>query len=807
MGAEKTVRLTLLAHKKRLPELPGQPSDTRYGIVWDACPIPHRGSCYVVRFVGHAEVQIVGYISRDGCAFHASEPLEEDPSQNTASLVLTREKGEKVGAVLVRTAAGDFEHISDFRGALAGTMREVAEPATWNTERSLAYREFMATLYLRYCVFLQEDADPVAPVAHSGVSVIDMNYEQLAAPVEIFRDFKSALLPDAIATLLFRIEANDHASGIERYAHRVLTTIDMPRLRSLATIGEVNLAYIEHMNGFYINCNRDVLTADDLAFLFGIEARLNRLSAILGRMGAGLGPVASSPSEAACAELDRVSLESVTSHVDRLVHESGESLHCAWSEPGGIACRPGGEWDVRMHLAEICEQLNVLVRLEYRFDYRAQDGLISLQFIAPTSDAMSFHRYDCCLGAWVDIDCATRERMAKEYARRVALVLAAACFAASPSVERCEIEAFDTPSDQRERYAFDRAEFRASIAARAHDLMGTSLVDGGAGELVARMAIPGTFCRIVDNELLRMPRDDNRLLPDDLRELLHADTAAELEVVEDENDPYRIRLARAREAAESDLASAESMLHELIDEIEAVCVGEELLSNRPAVTQFCENHVGRLILPLYLPDAETRVLRAPDALYFAQHELCALHLARGALDLALVEARRLLDFASTSTQAHFMLINVLARLRMFDDVIEVVKHGLRTAYDRDAIAYLYYRLAFAYWNRGDRLTALACYRLVPAGEHISAVAQEEARELMGRMGLTTPLDFKQAVTIVKAAGVPVPPTEELFNHVANVAVLLLDNGFFYLAARCVYIMWRMTGKDELGVLSKSLLME
>ena len=92
-------------------------------------------------------------------------------------------------------------------------------------------------------------------------------------------------------------------------------------------------------------------------------------------------------------------------------------------------------------------------------------------------------------------------------------------------------------------------------------------------------------------------------------------------------------------------------------------------------------------------------------------------------------------------------------------------------------------------------------------EHISAVAQEEARELMGRMGLTTPLDFKQAVTIVKAAGVPVPPTEELFNHVANVAVLLLDNGFFYLAARCVYIMWRMTGKDELGVLSKSLLME
>lgn len=67
-------------------------------------------------------------------------------------------------------------------------------------------------------------------------------------------------------------------------------------------------------------------------------------------------------------------------------------------------------------------------------------------------------------------------------------------------------------------------------------------------------------------------------------------------------------------------------------------------------------------------------------------------------------------------QSHFALINVLARLERFDEIIEVARHGLRIASDRSAIGYLFYRLAFAYWNCDQLGLALACYRLVPRGE-------------------------------------------------------------------------------------------
>lgn len=81
-------------------------------------------------------------------------------------------------------------------------------------------------------------------------------------------------------------------------------------------------------------------------------------------------------------------------------------------------------------------------------------------------------------------------------------------------------------------------------------------------------------------------------------------------------------------------------------------------------------------------------------------------------------------------QSHFALINVLARLERFDEIIEVARHGLRIASDRSAIGYLFYRLAFAYWNCDQLELALACYRLVPRGEESGGSALEEMQGLM-----------------------------------------------------------------------------
>ena len=49
-----------------------------------------------------------------------------------------------------------------------------------------------------------------------------------------------------------------------------------------------------------------------------------------------------------------------------------------------------------------------------------------------------------------------------------------------------------------------------------------------------------------------------------------------------------------------------------------------------------------------------------------------------------------------------------------------------------------------------------------------------------------------------------PPVAAVGNQIADAAVQLVDNGFFFLAVRCIYQMWRTMGNDELGALNRSL---
>lgn len=52
-------------------------------------------------------------------------------------------------------------------------------------------------------------------------------------------------------------------------------------------------------------------------------------------------------------------------------------------------------------------------------------------------------------------------------------------------------------------------------------------------------------------EVHARPRDDHRPLPPALRDLLLADTADELEVMEEDNDPYVARVVELREPIQS----------------------------------------------------------------------------------------------------------------------------------------------------------------------------------------------------------------------------------------------------------------
>ena len=812
MAERPTYKLRFLDPKKRFPAMPEQPAGRSYGVVWKVFGEDPKESCYVVEFVGKSHISLLGYVSVSGEVYKVDRPVSEVslPDEPDMQLVLD-ESNPSVGEIAVRDSDGTMRPQARVNGSPEGTMREQSDHETWNSTRSLRYGEFMASMFLRYVIFADSenvaanasDADRLDEGMKNAVDKIKL--VKLSEPVEVLLGFDSTPLPDAIETLLYRIDHTDDPSGIERYAAALMGEVNLPRLRTIAAKTEMSLARIDRSRLFYLNFDRSLLDQDEIDTLLAVECRLNRLSGILERIGAGLGPVASSPSFEGCSLFDLWHISKTTNDVPRLLETMSNDN--PWAKPGTVACQPGGEWDVRTRFARIVEALNVVTRLDYAYRANVAEGIMLVRFGRTVVDAMPQREYDAQDDAWREVDEPKRAAWATEHDARIALALAAACFASGARITRCYVQIAAPDSEQGERtiatYSFGRAAYLANCVPVAKDLESMDMDDMPCKRMLEAYESDAPDA-IEPAEVHARPRDDHRSLPPALRDLLLADTADELEVMEDDDDPYVARVIELRELAKVDRAGAFEGFSRLVEELEAKCAVAELLATGPVQTQFCDNQLVRMVLPVMEEDRSVRILRAPDALYFAQHEICSFYAEQEDFERALPEVRRLYDLARSSMQSHFALINVLARLERFDEIIEVARHGLRIASDRPSIGYLFYRLAYAYWNCDQLELALACYRLVPRGEESGSNALEEMQGLMNEMGVNEPPTFEDAVETIRKAGLELPPVPAVTNQLADAAVQLVDNGFFFLARGCIFQMWRTMGNDELGSLNRSL---
>ena len=812
MAERPTYKLRFLDPKKRFPAMPEQPAGRSYGVVWKLFGEDPHESCYVVEFVGKSHVSLLGYVSVSGEVYKVDRPVNEEslPDDPDMQLILD-ESDSSIGEIAVRGADGTMRSRARVIGSPEGTMREQSDRETWNSTRSLRYGEFMASMFLRYVIFADSENAVLGTADGDGLdegmknAVDKIKLVKLPEPVEVLLGFDSTPLPDAIETLLYRIDHTDNPSGIERYAAALMGEVNLPRLRTIAAKTEMSLARIDRSRLFYLNFDRSLLDQDEIDTLLAVECRLNRLSGILERIGAGLGPVASSPSFEGCSLFDLWHISKTTNDVPRLLETLSNDN--PWAKPGTVACQPGGEWDVRTRFARIVEALNVVTRLDYTYRANVAEGIMLVRFGRTVVDAMPQREYDAQDDAWREVDEPKRAAWATEHDARIALTLAAACFASGARITRCYVQIAVPDGEQGERvvetYSFGRAAYLADCVSVAKDLESMDMDDMPCKHLLEAYEAD-TPDMIEPAEVHARPRDDHRPLPSALRDLLLADTADELEVMEEDNNPYVARVVELREQSKVDRAGAFEGFSRLVEELEAKCTVAELLATGPVQTQFCDNQLVRMVLPVMEEDCSVRILRAPDALYFAQHEICSFYVEQEDFERALPEVRRLYDLARSSMQSHFALINVLARLERYDEIIEVARHGLRIASDRPSIGYLFYRLAFAYWNCDQLELALACYRLVPRGEESGGSAQEEMQRLMNEMGVIKPPTFEEAVETIRKAGLELPPVPAVTNQLADAAVQLVDNGFFFLARGCIYQMWRTMGNDELGSLNRSL---
>lgn len=803
MTEPQKTKLPLLAKRKRLERLPGQPENEELGYVWDAVRVPRGGNAYAVRFVGGGRIEVLGYIDAKGHAYRASSFLSSAPAEDP-DLKVVRYSDEDAGFVEARAQDGAYVRVAEYEGSPRGPFTLVSPACPIPLEGPLDYRAFMTALFLTFCHLRPE-------------AVLERAVQKV--PVELFDGFDRTPLPDALDALMYRIDqaqTERPLTGIELYARRLLQEAGSSKIRSIALAHELRLAHLESSGAFFINFESSGMTSDDVACVLAVESAMNRLLSLLDGLGAGLSPLTGSPTEPECSERDLTAYARVTADITGIAARL--EAPNPWAKPGSVACKPGGEWDVRTRFASFAESLRLLTRLEYRFSLNVETGFMLVTFTCPDEAQMPHSAYDAHTGSWRQVGAEERRDLAQEYARRIALVMAAGAFSSGLTVTRVGVEA-DASNGTGCAFAleFTRVGFYSVYAPAAERLAAFGLDRSASVEVI------GNALRIVPDEYGRVlpgvhvspgdfgrfdrsvaPRDDPRSLPPELRDMLHADTAAELEVFEADDDPAMRRYRQIDAERADDPQKADADLRGLMSELEASCALAELGSEGPVQSQYCDSYVGRVLLPLLDDTPQVRTHRVPDALYRAQYEVTVACGRAGDFDQALIEARKLLDMASSAMQPYFVLINVLAQLDRHDELVEVAKRALSLSRDGTATAYLFYRTAFAYWGLGKRDVALACYRLVPPGEYVSQSALQESDQLMHEMGVSERPGLEAAMTVARGAGLPIPVTQEVSQRIADAAVLLTDYGFFHVAARCLRTMAHLTSSDELGCVLRSL---
>lgn len=200
--------------------------------------------------------------------------------------------------------------------------------------------------------------------------------------------------------------------------------------------------------------------------------------------------------------------------------------------------------------------------------------------------------------------------------------------------------------------------------------------------------------------------------------MLHADIVSDLDVMSEQDAELGARYRAIMEEKDDSLLLAVAQLEDIVAETSATAAADVVADDlaqpsEPRRILYCENVFARYLTSLVESDPSVRYVRASDIGQAARSSLSRIYRDMGDLDAAEAQARACIELAPTSAPAYNDLITCFAEGDHYDRIIDVAREALRVAVTGNDIAYVYYRLAFAYWQTGRLPEALACYLRVP----------------------------------------------------------------------------------------------
>ena len=818
------IKLPMFSKTGKLAAIPGQPEGVTYGVVWDACRDPEHGFGYVAELLPGRRARLLAWLAAGGKVYSCDRPLSGLAGLRP-SLELAQWRDRK-GQGAIRVPApdgggkpvivGEYQTTWDMR---YGFVNPTRDPGRFFLARNWELRYFLAVSWLTF-VHIPQTQGVAAGTGGGRIGEVILNL--LDGP-----------LPDALDALIWRgTTQQGQASGFERFAARQLVEAGAADVRAIAAEHNVTLIRLGSTSLFWLRFDDDV-SPGQRATLLAVEAALNRLWFVEWAAGAADGGtgILHAFDERFCAQAAQGALREISRNAVAVAQR--ERADNPYRTIRGAEGARGGIWDVSTRFVDTCERLKLPFRLEYRFDTDLDAGVMAVRFTVPSANAFPASR----MGeqGWHDAR-AGRPACAAAYAVRLAGLMAQVAFASSVRVMAVDVTAHE--GDLRGRpvlsLGFDRTPFMMEALPPLKDgrLDRPAFDDDPLAVLNALRPIRHAV-RFGNNrglcDITPLPShpssaerrgevwNDRRPLPEPLRGLLRADTVDELDVMHDDapvgNDEVRAILQENKDSPLVASVQLEAVLSR---------IGEIGLDERGRLPLYCASPLDRLIVSLdsgmggdaVLPDteplrsADTRYWKAPDAAYGAHLWLSRFARQEGDADRGLAEALQCLALAPTTARAYVEVAVCHAEREQYAQAVETLARGLQVALMPGDISYMYYRLAYPLWRIGRTNEAVACYTMAARDPNsaLTETARDELAELRRQTGdMRPPMAVGEAEQVLRAAAIPVAPTERTLDVLAQVAVGLTDAGVPMLAHEAVWFMGRhLRGSDVFDSLAASL---